>query len=151
MSEYIPVNINQGQDREEDIYTAENLKKSKRVFFWAEKQFEASSAIMRNMFEASVEENLLTLFAKGSSNYYTDEDNIILEWILNPNETSRIKIEVTLYRKNYIGLYQIIFSNGYGREKISNPFSYFTFAEVDEICHDIMKQINEYMEKAAWK
>lgn len=42
-------------DDNDPIFNNNNLEKSKRVFYWYEKQYDAVTAILRNIFEISVE------------------------------------------------------------------------------------------------
>lgn len=122
-----------------------NLEKSKLVFYWYEKQYDAVAAVLRNMFEASVELGLLDYFARSNYDYYknSSKESFIMKWNLCENN---IRLVFCIERDNYTGVWSLFTTPKYGKYSEGGSFLYYTYAKIDDVVHEALGYIKEAIE-----
>lgn len=139
-------NIDIKWDDDDPIFNNINLEKSKQVFYWYEQQYDAITAIFRNMFEISAELELLDYFVDSYYTYYKKsiDDSYILEWSLC--EKGGIYLNFHILYGNYIGIWTLTTTSKYGNYSLSNSFLYFSYAEIDDVIHKVLGYVKEAIE-----
>ena len=139
-------NIEIKWDDDDPIFNNINLEKSKQVFYWYEQQYDAVTAIFRNMFEVSVELGLLDYFVQGCYNYYKNsyDDSFTLEWFLG--EKDKIYLSFNIEYEKFVGFWTLASTQKYGSYSMGGSFLYYTYAKIDDVVHEVLGYVKEAIE-----
>jgi len=138
------IKIEWGND--DPIFNDANLEKSKQVFYWYEKQYDAIAAIFRNMFEVSAELGLLDYFVQSCYDYYKNpyDDSFTLEWFLG--EKGEIYLGFNIEYEKFIGFWKLTTPSKYGNYSLNGSFLYFTYAKIDDVIHEVLGYFKKAIE-----
>ena len=139
-------NIEIKWDDDDPIFNNINLEKSKQVFYWYEQQYDAVTAIFRNIFEVSAELDLRDYFAKSYYNYSknSDDNSFTLEWILC--EDNGIYLSFDIEYGKFVGFWTLSTSSKYGNYSLGDSFLYYTYAKIDDVIHKALGYVKEAIE-----